>query len=103
MGRTAVKERRRTTAPAAAPAEVGTCRHHWIIEAPRGTLSNGRCKLCGEERQFRNSANDYIWDDDSSSSGYGSWRAVRSTPKLVDDDDMTAGPDSRSGEVALAL
>src|SRR3989304_5623110 len=99
MGRTSVKERRRTAAPAAseatAPAEVSTCRHHWIIEAPRGTLSRGQCKLCGEERQFRNSANDYIWDDDSSSTGYGSWRAVSSTPKLVDDDDMTAGPGSR--------
>jgi hypothetical protein len=100
MGRTQVKERKR----AAAPAEVTSCRHHWIIESPRGTLSKGRCKLCGEERQFRNSTNDYIWDDDSSSSsGYGSWRAVRSTPKLTDDDDMAAGPDSRNGKVPLAL
>ncbi len=102
MGRTSVRERRRAVAPAA-PAEVGGCRHHWLIEAPRGTLSRGRCKRCGEEREFRNSATDYIWDDDSSSSGYGSWRAVRSAPKLVDDDDMTAGPGSRSGEVALTL
>jgi len=99
MGRTSVKERRR----AAAPTEVDGCRHHWLIEAPRGTLSRGRCKLCGEERQFRNSTSDYIWDDDSSSSGYGSWRGVPSTPKLADDDEMTTAPDSRSGEVALAL
>ena len=99
MGRTSVKERKR----ASAPAVVGECRHHWIIEAPRGALSTGRCKLCGEERQFRNSASDYIWDDDSSSSGYGTWRAVRSTPKVVDDDDMAAGPASRGGEVALTL
>jgi hypothetical protein len=99
MGRASVKERKR----AAAPTEVADCRHHWIIEAPRGALSTGRCKLCGQERQFRNSASDYIWDDDSSSSGYGSWRAVRSTPKVVDDDDMAAGPSSRSGEVALTL
>jgi len=99
MGRTSVKERRR----AAAPAEVAGCRHHWLIEPPRGALSRGRCKLCGEERQFRNSASDYIWDDDSSSTGYSSWRAVRSTPKLADDDDMVAGPGARSGEVALTL
>ena len=99
MGRTSVKERRR----AAAPVEVAGCRHHWLIEPPRGALSRGRCKLCGEERQFRNSATDYIWDDDSSSTGYSSWRAVRSTPKLADDDDMVAGPGARSGEVALTL
>ena len=42
------------------------CTHHWIIESPRGALSDGCCKFCGEERQFRNSANDYIWDDHSS-------------------------------------
>ena len=102
MGRTSVRERRRAAAPAA-PAEVGGCRHHWLIEAPRGTLSRGRCKRCGEEREFRNSATDYIWDDDSSSSGYGSWRAVRSAPKVVDDDDMSAGPGSRGGKVALTL
>lgn len=101
MGRTSVKERKRTEAP----VEVDGCRHHWIIESPRGTLSAGRCKLCGEEREFRNSANDYIWDDDSSSTKYGSWRAVRSAPKkMVDDDDnMAAGPSSRGGEVALTL
>src|SRR3970282_922348 len=70
MGKSAVKERR----PEAAPASVdtGACRHHWIIESPRGALSDGRCKICGEERQVRNSASDYIWDDDSSS-GYGRW------------------------------
>ena len=99
MGRTSVKERK----PAAAPLEVSGCRHHWLIEAPRGTLSTGRCKRCGEERQFRNSANDYIWDDDSSSSGYRSWRAVRSAPKVADDDGMSAGPSSRGGGVALTL
>ena len=100
--RAAVKERKRQ---ATAPVEVGTCRHHWIIETPRGAVSAGRCKLCGEERDFRNSANDYIWDDDSSSgSGYNRWSGVRSTPKVaVEDDDVTSlsGPDK--GEVALVV
>ena len=75
MGKSAVKER---SPEAAAPAavETGACRHHWIIESPRGALSDGRCKICGEERQFRNSASDYIWDDDSSS-GYGRWGSAR--------------------------
>lgn len=98
MGRTPIRERKREAAPAEA-----TCRHHWLIETPRGSLSKGRCKLCGEERQFRNSATDYVWDDDSSSTGYGSWRGLGPTPSVADDDELTAAPESPSGEPALAL
>ncbi len=57
--RSAVKQRK----PEARPVETGACRHHWIIETPRGALSSGRCERCGEERQFRNSVDDYIWND----------------------------------------
>jgi len=103
MGKPAVKER----TPEAAPASTdnGTCRHHWIIESPHGALSDGRCKICGEERQFRNSASDYIWDDDSSS-GYGRWGGARpsTTVKAIEEDDMTAAPDAAGrSEVAIAL
>ncbi len=31
------------------------CPHHWIIETPEGPVSMGRCRLCGEEREFNNS------------------------------------------------
>ncbi len=31
------------------------CAHHWIIETPEGPLSKGKCRLCGEERDFTNS------------------------------------------------
>src|SRR3989337_4407616 len=66
---------------------VPTCKHHWLIETPRGTTSKGRCKRCGAEREFRNSASDYVWEDDSGS-GYRPWRGGggRSAPKLFDDD-----------------
>jgi len=102
MGKSAVKERRPEAAPESTPADIGACRHHWIIESPRGALSDGRCKICGEERQFRNSASDYIWDDDSSS-GYGRWGGARPAAVKIDDDEMTASPDSGRTEVALAL
>ena len=85
----------------AAP-EVPTCQHHWLIETPRGAMSNGRCKRCGAEREFRNSADGYIWEDDSSR-GYNAWRGVRSTPKAVDDDGVTAAPRFARGERALVL
>ena len=35
--------------------EVVPCPHHWIIERPDGPVSTGRCSLCGEQNEFRNS------------------------------------------------
>lgn len=99
-GKTAVKERK---AQAAATVKAETCRHHWVIETPRGALSEGRCKLCGEERQFRNSASDYIWDDDSSS-GYSTLTKPGPVAKIVEDDgDMMAAPRRGRGGAALVL
>jgi len=31
------------------------CVHWWEIEPPAGPTCEGRCKYCGEARQFRNS------------------------------------------------
>lgn len=102
VSKSAVKERKPEATTVA--VETATCRHHWLIESPQGALSSGRCKLCGEERQFRNSANDYIWDDDSSSSGgYGRRSLVRPTSKAIDDDDLTAASDPGRSEAALAV
>lgn len=38
------------------------CRHHWLIESPQGATSWGTCKLCGERREFMNSASDALWE-----------------------------------------
>jgi len=45
----------------AAPA-APQCRHHWLIETPQGATSWGTCKLCGERREFANSASDALWE-----------------------------------------
>lgn len=42
-------------------AEGPTCRHHWIIEAPNGATSSGRCRVCGMVRDFSN-AGETIWE-----------------------------------------
>ena len=47
-----------------AEQEAPTCRHHWVIESPHGATSLGACKLCGEEREFQNSAQDTLWEGD---------------------------------------
>ncbi len=42
------------------------CAHHWIIEAPDGPRSKGKCQLCGEEKEFSNSAEYMVtnWNSD---------------------------------------
>ena len=44
--------------------EVPQCRHHWVIDSPQGATSLGRCKLCNEVKEFRNSAADTLWEGD---------------------------------------
>jgi hypothetical protein len=64
MARTAVKERRNAAAkrmPATVEVEAPSCAHHWIIASPEGAMSLGRCKRCGVEKEFPNSAEDGLW------------------------------------------
>jgi hypothetical protein len=35
-----------------------------VIDSPHGATSNGRCKVCNEVREFRNSAADTLWEGD---------------------------------------
>jgi len=100
MGKATTIERRRPAVPEPEiDSEAPTCQHHWLIETPRGATSHGRCKRCGEEREFRNSATDHLWEDESGGS-YNAWRGVRSTPKpaSADDDVAAAGV---SGEAMM--
>ena len=65
--------------------EEPKCKHHWVIETPKGPKSRGACKKCGEEREFVNSEIGYdSWKDLSDSvglyqsypkkeKGYGDW------------------------------
>ena len=56
--------------------EAGTaeCRHHWKIASPNGAVSRGVCKRCGAERDFPNSTNESVWDNDHGEGGLGRWR-----------------------------
>ncbi len=54
------------------------CVHYWIIDVPSGPVSTGKCRLCGESKEFRN----YLetasaWDDDRTPSQVST--AVRSS------------------------
>lgn len=47
------------------------CTHHFIIDPPNGPTSEGRCKLCGEQRTFSNST------------AFNSWELMRQGGKKV--------------------
>lgn len=50
------------TAAPPSPA-TGACAHHWVIAPPNGgEMSVGKCKVCGTEKEFPNSADDYLWE-----------------------------------------
>ena len=82
MAKTAIKEKPQETEVEQGP----TCQHYWAIEMPAGSTSRGRCRRCGEVRDFRNSADDYLWEKDSGS-GKTPWRRTRGPRKTTSDDD----------------
>jgi hypothetical protein len=101
MSKAQVLEKTRPTA-AVDTIEAPTCQHHWRIESPRGAMSMGVCKRCGEEREFRNSATDHLWEDESGS-GYNAWRGVRpAKTSSSDEDEVAASPRSRNERALIA-
>lgn len=42
------------------------CQHHWQIASPNGPTSIGTCKLCGEQKEFRNSIPGGGWEREAS-------------------------------------
>jgi hypothetical protein len=48
------------TTAEATPEDNG-CVHHWVIDPPNGAVSEGRCKACGQKKEFRNSFEYSSW------------------------------------------
>jgi hypothetical protein len=42
------------------------CNHHWVIESPNGPTSVGKCRTCGERREFKNSIQITSWESEGS-------------------------------------
>lgn len=57
------RESRREALLEQEPVGLSTCRHHWVIDSPSGPVSKGICRLCGEERGFKNFLEGSSWDD----------------------------------------
>lgn len=97
MPRAAVKERERKKEGDARP--MSECQHHWYIATPAGSTSKGVCRRCGEEREFRNSAADYIGDGESG--GGTPWRGARPSKTTSDDPEQIAG--GNAGDMATVV
>ena len=39
--------------------EEQACHHYWVIEVANGPKSLGKCKVCGEKREFFNAFPDF--------------------------------------------
>lgn len=45
-------------------SEELVCQHYWVVESPAGAISKGVCKYCGTVRGFRNSTQDFVWEEE---------------------------------------
>lgn len=62
-----VRTRPKVEAAPEEPVARDKCRHYWIIESPNGPTSRGVCKLCGAEKEFRNSfPESLLWERERS-------------------------------------
>lgn len=52
------------------------CHHYWIIELPNGPTSRGRCRFCGQEKEFDNLGPDAWRHSDISELLTGSLRDI---------------------------
>ena len=45
--------------------EGNGCVHYWVIDVPSGPVSGGKCRVCGEKKEFRNSLESgFAWDEE---------------------------------------
>ena len=77
-------------------ATLPQCRHHWVIETPQGATSQGVCKLCGADREFRNAAPGAYWEDDSGSTLSRWGRRPTTVRPVSDEDEVGAAPRSET-------
>lgn len=45
------------------------CQHYWLIDRPNGPIAQGRCKLCGEDREFSNRLEDRRYEEHEADRG----------------------------------
>ena len=74
-----------------AAATAAVCRHHWVIQAADGPVSNGSCRICGETREFKNYVESASWGDSRIPNRNA---AASATVVSTSDDEDISGPDT---------
>ena len=77
------------------------CKHHWIIDTPHGAMSTGLCKVCGERREFFNSAPGAMWEDDAKPGEMGRWG--RSRPAAIASEEESGSTSDAGSESTPVL
>ena len=97
-----LKQRHSKETPLNSPQS--TCTHHWVLESQPGPSSPGKCKLCGQTREFPNHTEQLPWRHSLSLGSAGLRDAVASfkATSIADSDDDTWTEASLSG-VASSL
>ncbi len=72
-----------------AAATAAVCRHHWVIQAADGPVSNGSCRICGETREFKNYVESASWGDSRINNRNA---AASTTVESTSDDEDISGP-----------
>ena len=76
------------------------CVHHWVIDPPNGAVSKGRCKACGEEKEFRNSFEYSSWYGNKSPGAKGGAGGSQKGATPAGAASATAAPGKKPGSGA---
>ncbi len=83
---------------------VAVCRHHWVIQPADGPVSNGSCRVCGENREFKNYVESATWGDSRISGKSASASAIvesTSDDEYMSDQDMEEEPEPVDEEIPV--
>ena len=85
---------------------VAVCRHHWVIQPADGPVSNGSCRVCGENREFKNYVESATWGDSRISGKSASVSSVvesTSDADYIDDQYIEEEPESAGGGIEVEV
>lgn len=75
--------------------QVATCVHHWLIEAPNGRESEGRCKRCGVLKSFTNSTEAVMWEQTNTLRTVRSGVRASKPSEIVLSDEVTSSSEEQ--------
>ncbi|MBM4463681.1 MAG: hypothetical protein FJ012_10220 [Chloroflexi bacterium] len=66
-----------------APAMTRECQHYWVIATVKGPVSEGRCKFCGSQKEFKNYLQDCLSPENSEHWERITWQGGRKAEQAI--------------------